>query len=75
MLAFFVIFYTRHTWSCFCVSCVTRPIRGPRPVGAAASSVQICSWQICHLPESLTRVSSSGCVPLPPWSNANYFGY
>ncbi|PLY36464.1 hypothetical protein F164LOC_15040 [Pectobacterium carotovorum] len=49
--------------------------RGPRPVGVAASSVQICLWLICHSPESLTQVSSSGFFLLPPSCNSNYLGY
>ncbi|RXM26397.1 hypothetical protein EO238_01535 [Citrobacter sp. AAK_AS5] len=44
--------YTRHTSSCMCVSCVTRPIPGPRPCGVAVSSAQICSRQICRSPQS-----------------------
>ncbi|RYJ17385.1 hypothetical protein C5Y41_09140 [Rahnella variigena] len=28
-----------------------------------------------HSPESLTNVSSSGFVRLPPYCNPNYFGY
>ncbi|EKN5079263.1 hypothetical protein DVQ05_04405 [Yersinia enterocolitica] len=34
--------------ACALAAFVTRPVHGPRLCEAAASSVQICSGQICH---------------------------
>ncbi|ADM96949.1 hypothetical protein Dda3937_04469 [Dickeya dadantii 3937] len=60
-----ITLYTRHTSSCRCVGFITQPIPGPRPFGAAASCVQLCSRQSCHSPQSLTYVSSWGFAASP----------
>ncbi|AYH46327.1 hypothetical protein B6N31_00585 [Dickeya fangzhongdai] len=66
--------YTRHTSSCRCVGCVTRPISWASPLRGRCQQRSNRLTPICRSPQSLTYVSSWGFTRLPPSCNSNYLG-